>query len=115
MFWKKDELALDKGFSARDELSLGKGDLGLDKDFDMGMSQESRLLNREPSLPRQDFQRDTSQYPSQYSQPQQNYGKDLEMISAKLDALRATLENVNQRLAALERIAKESNESYSWK
>ncbi|MBI4149654.1 hypothetical protein HY491_04350 [Candidatus Woesearchaeota archaeon] len=37
----------------------------------------------------------------------QNYavGKDIEIISSKLDALRAGLESINQRLAHIERIA----------
>ena len=33
--------------------------------------------------------------------------KDLEVISAKLDAIKALLESLNQRLANLERIARE--------
>lgn len=44
------------------------------------------------------------------NQQQQNYqaygaSKDMEVISAKLDALRAALDSINQRLANLERIA----------
>ena len=33
--------------------------------------------------------------------------KDLELISAKLDAIKALLDNLNQRVASLERIARE--------
>jgi hypothetical protein len=36
--------------------------------------------------------------------------RDIELISAKLDAIKAMLENINQRLATLERIAKSSSE-----
>lgn len=36
-------------------------------------------------------------------------GKDLEVISAKLDSIRVTLEAMNNRLAALERIASGEN------
>ena len=36
--------------------------------------------------------------------------KDLELISAKLDALKASLDSVNQRLANLERIAQGEHE-----
>lgn len=32
-------------------------------------------------------------------------GKDIEIVSSKIDALRATLESINQRLANIERIA----------
>jgi hypothetical protein len=38
--------------------------------------------------------------------------KDLELISAKLDALKASLDNLNQRLANLERIARGEHETY---
>ncbi len=44
-----------------------------------------------------------------HQQPQQAqvelYGKDLEVVSAKLDSIRYTLESINQRLANIERIA----------
>ncbi len=56
------------------------------------------------------------QYPQQYPQPQfqpesvqsmQGFrnDRDMELISAKLDAIKAMLENLNQRVANLERIA----------
>jgi len=49
---------------------------------------------------------------SQNPNPQQNLmSKDIEILSAKIDSLRATLENINQRLANIERIANEENKS----
>ncbi len=36
--------------------------------------------------------------------------KDIEVLNAKLDALKALLESIHQRLAALERLAQESKE-----
>ena len=44
---------------------------------------------------------------SQMNQPQQISEKDLEVISAKLDTIKALLESLNQRVANLERIARE--------
>ena len=62
----------------------------------------------------------SQQYPS-YQQPLQpapltHDAKDIEIISAKLDALRATLESINQRLANLERIAQgdQQKRRYEW-
>ena len=49
-------------------------------------------------------------YQDPYGQPQ-GYGRDqlvskeLEIISSKLDSIRATLESLNQRIAGLERVA----------
>lgn len=41
--------------------------------------------------------------------------KDIEIIHAKLDAIRSSLDSINQRLATLERIASGDNKSrYSW-
>ncbi|MBU0461856.1 MAG: hypothetical protein KJ574_04695 [Nanoarchaeota archaeon] len=67
------------------------------------------------------------QIPPQYSyapspQPQEtfqreSYSKDIEIISAKLDSLRATLDSINQRLANLERIAQgeqDPKRRYEW-
>jgi len=40
-----------------------------------------------------------------------NFGKDLEIISAKLDAIKAELDSMNQRLKRIERIAEEPGNS----
>lgn len=47
------------------------------------------------------------QYASPPTSPSQITEKDLELISAKLDAIKALLESLNQRVANLERIARE--------
>lgn len=50
----------------------------------------------------------TYQYSSPPTPPQSAVTeKDLELISAKLDAIKALLESLNQRVANLERIARE--------
>ena len=57
------------------------------------------------------FERVNPNAPSSYSTPNQqslgeiNIGKDLEIISAKLDAIKAELDAMSQRLKRLERIA----------
>ncbi|MFH0870784.1 MAG: hypothetical protein V1866_07055 [archaeon] len=40
-----------------------------------------------------------------------NFGKDLEIISAKLDSIKAELDSMNQRLKRIERIAEEPGSS----
>lgn len=94
--WKrKDDLALNENFG------LGLG----------GMEQQQFQPLQQPF--------GGMQMPMQVPQPQQpqidafqgnqayerSYGasKDLEIVSAKLDAIKAALETLNQRLAALER------------
>ncbi len=115
-FWKK-----------KDEIEdLGK-DLGIDKDFgvDFGAGPSPELgMGLEPAAPQQPYQK----FPS-FQQPQQSFqsapafqqpsystndsyiaSKNLEVISSKLDALRATLESINQRLANIEAIARGEQE-----
>ncbi len=127
-FWKK-----------RDDLDdLGK-ELGLDKEFgldvsghspDLGFGLEQGNMQMQPQMQPQ-IQQPYSRYgsfqqPSQgfnplqsFQQPQQASqtmsdsfiaSKNLEVISSKLDALRASLESINQRLANLEAIAKNEQE-----
>lgn len=53
--------------------------------------------------------------PPQHMAQQQSFessssDKDFQIVNAKLDAIRATLENMNQRIANLERIAAEGTE-----
>ena len=60
--------------------------------------------------------------PAVYGQSQDDYQKetftkDVEIISAKLDSLRATLESINQRLANIERLAQgeqQGKRRYEW-
>ncbi|MBT7903140.1 hypothetical protein HN587_04685 [Candidatus Woesearchaeota archaeon] len=68
-----------------------------------------------------------TQVPQQPSQPQgysnfnaqsQNIHKDIELVNAKLDAIRSAIESINQRLSNIERIAKGDNnnnhQKYQW-
>ena len=52
-----------------------------------------------------------------YSPPPESrpsHGKDLEIVSAKLDAIKAYLDTINQRLANLEQIARGEHEKKRW-
>ena len=102
IFWKKkDELALQP--------ALG---------FDAGYGNPQGLQPLPPMQQMQPMQQFGPMQPAppvggfgmemQSLQSAQNYGaaKDMEVISAKLDALRAAIENINQRIANLERLAR---------
>ena len=128
-FWKKkddlDDLGKDLGLDK--DIGMGK-DLGLDMgagpspDLGMGIdtNQVQQPYQRYPSFqqPQQGFQ----PVPSFQSQPvfqqQPSYNsndnfiasKNLEVISSKLDALRASIESINQRLANIEAIARGEQE-----
>lgn len=121
-FWKK-----------KDEFGdIGLGDKGMGSDFggsDLGIgstpsgpespeggyglptqpTQSSLIPPQQPSAPQPSFQPQFQPPP-----PQQQAGfstdKDLEVISSKLDALRAALDSINQRLANLEAIARGGEE-----
>jgi hypothetical protein len=123
-FWKKDQ-NLGKDFGA--DLGLGNmnqgpdfgfppqqgqhGNMGLDQNMNLGMPDDMGFGNigsgpqappGQPSSMQQPFGS-----PLQPQQPMQSdYKSDkFEVVSAKLDSIRYTLESINQRLANLERVA----------
>jgi hypothetical protein len=121
MFWKKKE----------DDLGLGN--LGA-ANPNMGAVPDDPFSS-EIGMPQQQFgqyrqQYSQQQYPGQFQQPSfsradypgqqgfqspQGYGnKDLEVVSAKLDALKAYMDSVNQRLANLERLAEQQSSGRRW-
>ncbi len=132
-FWKKDELGdlskeLGKDFNMADSnLGLGGEELGL-QGSDSGMPQDAWSNQDYPQQQypqsRQSYPQGSSSHQRQHSQPQNmqqferpvliqpqdnsniagyTTQKDFEVISAKLDALRAGIDAMNQRLATLER------------
>lgn len=118
MFWKKKEPTSKFGRtdSFSQELGLPSEDhLGLGNDFND--NPPSPHLRGMPQIPSMD--EPSSVPPSMQPMQHQSYhqssadNKDLEIISAKLDTIRASLESINQRLAALEHIAKQSND-HNW-
>ena len=110
-FWKKkDDLGLDKDFVK--DFCLYK-DLGIDMgqgpspDLGMGLEQQPQSFQKYPSFqPQQSFQPAFQQQPSYTQNDPYIASKNLEVISSKLDALRASLESINQRLANIEAIAR---------
>ena len=129
-FGKDLEMGLDKGLAAHDAGMGGQGgppgaamgghDLGLGGQ-DMGMSGHDPGLGAPPQQPSYGQpppmgQPPQQMAPQQFQQPappmmpqqqggQEVVGKDFEIVSSKLDGLRASLESINQRLANLERVA----------
>ena len=97
-------------------------DLGLGEDRKLGLDISDEPYEPGPVPPQhspqgqhpQQFEEpDQEQERSAFAQHQQNYpqqstqNKDIEIISAKLDALKATLDNINHRLEQIERMARE--------
>ncbi|MBI2664871.1 hypothetical protein HYX10_06050 [Candidatus Woesearchaeota archaeon] len=103
-FWHKDELGLN------DELAMPKSDL---PGAEFGL--RAPEMPRPQSEPRIDtFEGARPMYPQQFSQPSFGPNRDLELVSAKLDAIRASLDSINQRLANLERIAYGEENKRGW-
>ena len=112
-FWKR-----------KDDLDdLGK-DIGMDKDLGLDMNagpspelgmglepnQMQQPLQKYPSFqPSQSFQ-SSYQPPSMGTNDSYIASKNFEVISSKLDALRASLDSINQRLANIESIARGEQE-----
>ena len=116
-FWKKkDDLdSLGKDFGIDKELGL---DLGAGPSPELGMGIEpaqQQPYQKYPSFQQSGFQPQPSFQSQAFQQPSyqnDNYiaSKNLEVISSKLDALRASLESINQRLANIEAIARGEQE-----
>ncbi len=93
-FWKRKEVDFEK------DLGIGLSETAL-QSKDLGLEPETGLP-REPS-----YEPTPSLTPSAFKeQAAQQAGpssKDIELISSKLDTIKAMLENMNNRLAAIER------------
>ena len=128
-FWKKKD---DFGDLGKD-LDLGKDfgkDLGMDinqgpsPDLGAGlepMGQSQQQFQKYPSFQGQQNFSNPSSYPQPYQQPASpSYpsasndpyiaSKNLEVISSKLDALKASINALNQRVANIEAIARGEQE-----
>lgn len=116
MFWKKGDDLGDIGKDLGFDKDLGM-DIGAGPSPDLGMGLEQppqQQFQKYPSFQQPSFQ------PQQAFQPQPAFqqpsyqgdiaSKNLEVISSKLDALRATMESINQRLASIEAIARGEQE-----
>jgi len=137
-FWKKkDDFDLGKDFGA--DLGLGQpgaapdfGDpsqyappnAGLDQNMNIGMPPDTGFGNMGQPPQQRSMQPPGQPAPMQQPfgapmQPPQPTGRDhsndkFEVVSAKLDSIRYTLDSINQRLANLERVAYGEHEKKKW-
>ena len=125
-FWKKQDTIgdLNKDIDMGKDLDLGgmNPDLGLGPEPGMGSSQDPLSSMpptgpppSQPQFPQQGFQ--PVNQPGNQAPPTQDQdfvnSKNLEVISSKLDALRASLDSINQRLANIEKIAQGEQEDHN--
>ncbi|MBN2566845.1 hypothetical protein JXB02_02040 [Candidatus Woesearchaeota archaeon] len=116
MFWKKDDGLGDMpGLDTPVGHDLGLPDAGADP---MGQQQNLGMPTQDDSFGADAGpSRPGSFSSSSYSQPSYGHsqagsssheiivGKEIEIISSKLDAIRVSIESINQRLSNIERIA----------
>ena len=119
-FWKKDDL--DFGMDDPFKTSLGANDpLGKDIGATQPGSDPLGSMKQDPigGMNAPSFGAPPSS-PTGYSSfsqpvPQQGASPEIEVISAKLDAIKATMDSINQRLTNIERIANaEQEEKPRW-
>lgn len=91
----------------RDSLGLGLDDSSAGLDSNEAYPEEQMPMQMPQQMPRMPMRQSPV-----YSQPPQMQAtnKDFELLSAKLDTLKALLDNINQRLTNLEKIAREEHE-----
>ena len=120
-FWKKKDEFESIGLGEKGKglgSDLAAPDLGLSGGLEGGFGAPTQPMQPTPAPPPQpsypqpqqpSFQ---PQFQPPAQQPQQGFTaeKDFEVISSKLDALRAALDAINQRLANLEAIARGEEE-----
>ena len=123
MFWKKEpKLDIDTNLDMGLSPPVGNN-LGIDTNPGLSSQQMSDpFLDHSYQQRPQQFQQQQFGYPQEQPRiisetpvgmPQQSlqrdsYDKNLEIVSMKLDNLRSALENINQRLINIERLAMDS-------
>ena len=120
MFWKKKDEFADVGLGDKENLAFGDefgqqpganpqgmgAATGLGPEHGMGQDYGQQPIQQgQPSIPSFSPPQQYQQPPT-YSPQQELETKSLEVISSKLDAIRASIDSLNQRLANLEAIAK---------
>jgi hypothetical protein len=126
---KQDDLGLggfgaDQGSMPDLNAPFGSPDAGFGMSQPAPSMQPMQPMMPSQGMPGQEFNPESSGYdrvpanaPQPYSSQQQNVseiniGKDLEIISAKLDAIKAELDSMSQRLKRLERMTESENPSF---
>ena len=107
---KRDELGLDdvgKDLNSMPNFNepLGSPDMGLGAPGMPPAGQQPAMTPEAMGFERMPNTQPSYAAPSQQSLSEINMGKDLEIISAKLDAIKAELDSMSQRLKRLERLA----------
>ncbi len=126
MFWKKGDEFADVGLGEKEnpafgnELGAAPGTglgpspgLGTEPGIgsDLGQQPGQGFQTPQPSMPSYPSQQQFQPQPPSYANPQQDLeSKNLEIISSKLDALRASIDSLSQRMANLEAIARGEEE-----
>ena len=126
MFWKRKDEFSEIGLGDKDP--FGKNNLAFGDDFGMGQGAEQpgfgqQSFGQQPRY-QQQFPQAPSQQPSfspqqfqQYQPPRYDYSqqdmasKNIEIVSSKIDAMRASLDSINQRLANIEALARGEDET----
>ncbi len=106
MFWRHDD-EMDFDTLANSQFKPGKDPLGIDQE--MPDFEEKSPFPEEHDLkpsPRPGSPyKQTVQQPAAFAPPSEAIDKDLELISSKLDTIKAMLSSLDQRTANLERAA----------
>lgn len=104
LFWRRDD-ELDFEQLAEQQFKTGHDDLGLTPDFEeKPLFPEPEPLR--PAMPKgSPYKQATFQPQPAFTPPAENLEKDLELISSKLDTIKAMLSSLDQRTANLERAA----------
>ena len=115
-FWKKDDDLRFEDSSLSKEPGLSSDPAQQPHDFNPSDPMSSPIpqtaaLGQQPFAATPGQQPFSSPAPFPQQQPA-NDSRELELVVAKLDALKVTLESINQRLTTLERIAQQSDDSY---
>lgn len=114
MFWKKDEFDFDKpldtGKPVQDDLGLkDKSAFPAQPDLELGVAQRPAQRTEFTQPPH----KESGLFPRQQAVPPVE-AKELELISSKLDTLKALLVSLDQRVANLERAAGVERKERLW-
>lgn len=113
MFWKHDDLKseMDKGIGLDKTDINPDANLGLDlpehKEMPIPPQQDLNQPSQDMAQPSHDMGFEGQKMQHYPQQPVMSPNRDMELIAAKLDALKATLDGISHRLENIERMARE--------
>ncbi|MAG38719.1 hypothetical protein CMO90_01395 [Candidatus Woesearchaeota archaeon] len=114
MFWKKDDFDMDMPLDSGDPTD----NLGLNTEQGLesktGIEQEAKNLGLEPVTNSFSEKTGSLDSPSSFQQKPSNntidFNKDFDLISSKLDTIKAELDAMNQRLQKIEKSVDKKDE-----